>query len=109
MDAGKVLTVPTSAVIRSGSRDVVLVQHAEGRFEPRFVELGAEGDDYVQVGEGVAEGEKVVISANFLIDAESNLRAALSSFTPPGDAAGAPAPAVGAPPAAHDHHDHAGH
>jgi RND family efflux transporter MFP subunit len=109
MDSGKVLTVPTSAVIRSGSRDVVLVQHAEGRFEPRFVQLGAEGDDYVQVGEGVAEGEKVVISANFLIDAESNLRAALSSFTPPGDGADAPAPAVGAPPAAHDHHDHAGH
>jgi len=108
---GKVLTVPTSAVIRSGSRNVVLVQVAEGRFEPRSVKLGAEGDDHVQVREGVAEGERVVVSANFLIDAESNLRAALSSFTPPGEAVATPAPANAAPSAAPapDHHDHEGH
>ena len=104
--AGRVLTVPTSAVIRSGTRELVLVQMAEGRFEPRPVKLGVESDQYVQVREGVADGEKVVVSANFLIDAESNLRAALSSFTPPGDAAAAPAHA--APPAGHDH-NHEGH
>ena len=90
--AGKVLTVPTSAVIRSGTREVVLVQVGAGRFEPRAVVLGAQGDDYVQVREGVAEGEQVVVSANFLIDAESNLRAALSSFTPPRAGAGRTGP-----------------
>jgi Cu(I)/Ag(I) efflux system membrane fusion protein len=110
--ATPVLTVPNSAVIRSGTRNVLLVQVAEGRFEPRPVELGMEGDQYVQVREGLAAGEKVVVSANFLIDAESNLRAALSSFASPGDAS--PAPATdGAPPAAgHDHnhgHNHEGH
>jgi RND family efflux transporter MFP subunit len=103
--AGRVLTVPTSAVIRSGDREVVLVQVGEGRFEPRSVKLGAEGDDHVQVREGVAEGEKVVVSANFLIDAESNLRAALASFTPPADAA----PVNGAPAAAHEHHEQPEH
>lgn len=106
--AGKVLTVPSSAVIRSGTREVVLVQVGAGRFEPRAVVLGAQADDYVQVREGVAEGEQVVVSANFLIDAESNLRAALSSFTPPQQGPGAPAPAA-ADTAAAAGHDHKGH
>jgi Cu(I)/Ag(I) efflux system membrane fusion protein len=78
--ASPVLTVPTSAVIDSGVRQIVLVQLAEGRFEPRTVTLGTRGDDYVEVLEGVAEGERVVTSANFLIDAESNLKAALSGL-----------------------------
>lgn len=107
--AGKVLTVPASSVIRSGAREVVLVQVGDGRFEPRPVTLGAQDDEYVQVREGVAAGERVVVSANFLIDAESNLRAALSGFVPPGDAPAEPAPAAGAAPPAHAHHDHAGH
>ena len=76
----KVLTVPSSAVIDSGTRQVVLVQLAEGRFEPRNVKLGNRSADYVEVLEGIAEGEQVVTSANFLIDAESNLKAALSGF-----------------------------
>ena len=76
----KVLTVPTSAVIDSGTRQVVLVRLAEGRFEPRTVTLGSRSDDYVEVLAGVAEGEQVVTSANFLIDAESNLKAALSGL-----------------------------
>jgi len=67
-------------VIDSGVRQVVLVQLAEGRFEPRTVTLGTRGDDYVEVLEGVREGELVVTSANFLIDAESNLKAALSGL-----------------------------
>jgi Cu(I)/Ag(I) efflux system membrane fusion protein len=58
-----------------------LVDKGEGRFEPRDVKLGHRGNGYVEVREGVAEGEPVVISANFLIDAESNLRAALQTFT----------------------------
>ncbi len=77
---GKVLTVPTSAVIFGGTRQTVLVELAEGRFEPREVKLGMQGKDYVEVLEGVGEGEKVVVSANFLIDSESNLKAAVSGF-----------------------------
>jgi len=76
----KVVTVPTSAVIDSGTRQTVLVQKAEGRFEPREVKLGARGDDYVEVKEGVKEGEPVVVAANFLIDSESNLKAALGGM-----------------------------
>ena len=77
---GKVLTVPASAVIDSGTRQIVLVQKAEGRFEPREVSLGARSENYVEVLEGVAEGERVVAAANFLIDAESNLKAALGGL-----------------------------
>ncbi len=77
---GAVLTVPTSAVIDSGTRQVVLVQKQEGRFEPRDVKLGARSDDRVEVLEGVSEGEMVVVAANFLIDAESNLKAAIGGL-----------------------------
>jgi len=78
--AASVVTVPNSAVIDSGSKQVVIVQLAEGRFEPRVVKLGARGGEFVQVLEGVKEGEMVVSSANFLIDAESNLKAALGGM-----------------------------
>jgi Cu(I)/Ag(I) efflux system membrane fusion protein len=67
-------------VLDSGSRQVVLVEKGEGRFEPRPVKLGRRGQDYFEVLEGVTQGESVVTSATFLIDAESNLRAALQSF-----------------------------
>lgn len=79
-DGSQMLTIPTSAVIDSGMRQVVLVQLGEGRFEPREVRLGSRNENYVEVLEGVAQGEQVVTAANFLIDAESNLRAALGSF-----------------------------
>ncbi len=84
---GKVLTVPVSAVIDSGTRSIVLVQLAEGHFEPREVKLGSRTDSYVEVMSGVNEGEMVVVAANFLIDAESNLKAAIGGF----GASGAPA------------------
>jgi membrane fusion protein, copper/silver efflux system len=77
---GKVLAVPDSAVLDSGARQVVLVELGAGRFEPRVVKLGIRGGGYVEVLEGVKAGEAVVVSANFLIDAESNLKAALSGF-----------------------------
>jgi RND family efflux transporter MFP subunit len=98
---GKVLTVPISAVIDSGTRRIVLVQLAEGRFEPREVKLGSRTDTYVAVMDGVKEGEQVVVSANFLIDAESNLKAAIAGFGTSGPngapgAAGTPAQAPGA-------------
>ena len=78
--AGKVLTVPASAVIDSGTRQIALVQLSEGRFEPREISLGGRGDNYVEVLNGVAGGERVVVAANFLIDAESNLKAALGGI-----------------------------
>ncbi|HMA49260.1 MAG TPA: efflux RND transporter periplasmic adaptor subunit [Magnetospirillaceae bacterium] len=81
---GTVLMVPSSAVIDSGVRQVVLLDKGDGRFVPREVKLGARGDGVVQILEGLDAGDSVVTSANFLIDAESNLKAALQSFA--GDA-----------------------
>lgn len=76
----KVVTIPNSAVIDSGTRRIVLVQAGEGRFEPREVRLGQRSDNQVEVLDGIKEGEAVVVAANFLIDAESNLKAAVGSF-----------------------------
>jgi Cu(I)/Ag(I) efflux system membrane fusion protein len=84
-DGAPTPTVPDSAVLDTGQRQVVLVDRGEGRFEPRVVKLGARGRDRVQVLDGVKVGERVVVGANFLIDAESNLRAALQSFSTGGD------------------------
>ena len=80
-----VLAVPDSAVIDSGTRQVVLVEKGEGRFAPRAVKVGARGGGFIEIREGVTEGERVVTGANFLIDAESNLKAALEGL-----AAGSP-------------------
>jgi Cu/Ag efflux protein CusF len=93
---GKVLTVPRSAVLDTGTRQVVLIERGEGQFEPRTVKLGMYADEYVEVLDGVREGEKVVVSANFLIDAESNLKAALGAF---GTSAGAETKPAAAPQA----------
>jgi Cu(I)/Ag(I) efflux system membrane fusion protein len=75
-----VLTIPDSAVMDSGSRQAVFVDKGAGRYEPRQVKIGHRGGGYVEVRQGLAEGEPVVIAANFLIDAESNLNAALNGF-----------------------------
>jgi len=80
-------SVPVSAVIDSGTRQIVLIRQGEGRFEPREVRLGARSDEYVEILAGVREGEQVVVAANFLIDAESNLRAAVSGLSASGDGA----------------------
>ena len=80
-EGGAVTAVPDSAVIDSGTKQVVLVAKGEGRFEPRAVKLGRRGEGYVEVTEGLKQGEEVVTSATFLIDAESNLRAALQTFS----------------------------
>jgi len=79
-DGGPVASVSDSAVIDSGTRQVVLVAKGEGRFEPRAVKLGRRGEGYAEITDGLKPGEEVVTSANFLIDAESNLKAALQSF-----------------------------
>jgi len=79
-----VLSVPDSAILDTGTRQAVFVDKGDGRFEPRDVKLGRRGDGYVEVRDGVAEDERVVVSANFLIDAESNLKAALKGFSEAG-------------------------
>ena len=80
-----VLTIPESAGDgRRPARRRCSSTRGEGRFEPREVKLGHRGGGYVQVREGVADGEPVVVSANFLIDAESNLKAALKGFSDAG-------------------------
>ena len=76
-----VLSVPESAVMDTGSRQAVFVDKGQGRLEPRAVKVGQRGDGYVEIRQGVAEGEPVVVSANFLVDAESNLKAALKGFS----------------------------
>jgi membrane fusion protein, copper/silver efflux system len=76
----KRLSVPDSAVLDSGNRQLVLVRRDEGKFEPREIKVGARGDGYVEVVDGIREGENVVVAANFLIDSESNLRSAINAF-----------------------------
>ena len=98
-----VLTVPESAVIDSGKRQIVLVQRGEGRFEPREIRTGSRGDNFIEVLEGLKAGEEVVVAANFLIDAESNLQAAiggLGGHAGHGGAAADAAPASTASPPA---------
>ncbi|WP_315765353.1 MULTISPECIES: efflux RND transporter periplasmic adaptor subunit [unclassified Bradyrhizobium] len=80
-DAAPVLAVADSSVLDTGTRQVVLVDKSEGRYEPRQVKLGRRGGGYIEVRDGLSAGEAVVTSANFLIDAESNLKAALKSFS----------------------------
>jgi Cu(I)/Ag(I) efflux system membrane fusion protein len=75
-----VLAVPESAVLDSGSQQTVIVDRGGGKFEPKQVQLGRRGDGYVEVREGIEDGDLVVTSANFLIDAESNLKAALKGL-----------------------------
>lgn len=76
----EVLSVPVSAVIDSGKHTIVIVARGPGLFAPRTVTVGQRGDEYVEIRAGLTKGEQVVTSALFLIDAESNLKAALSGL-----------------------------
>jgi membrane fusion protein, copper/silver efflux system len=80
-----VLAVPDNAILDTGSRQSVLIDKGQGRFEPREVKLGRRGGGYVEIREGISEGDAIVVAANFLIDAESNLKAALKGFSEAGD------------------------
>src|SRR5256885_405765 len=89
---GKQLIIPASGVLQSGTREIVFVSRGDGYLEPREVQLGARAGDHFIVSKGLKEGEQIVTSANFLIDSESQLQAALGSFVPPppgGGSAGA--------------------
>jgi Cu(I)/Ag(I) efflux system membrane fusion protein len=74
------ITVPAESVIRTGQRDVVVVALGGGRFAPREVVLGPQGNGHIQVLEGLADGDEIVTSAQFLIDSESNLREAIQKM-----------------------------
>jgi len=89
------LAVPTEAVIRSGTRTNAVVALGEGRFEPREIELGLDtGDGWLEVTSGLAEAEEIVVSSQFLIDSESNLREAVRKLLAR-DEAEAASPATG--------------
>jgi len=81
-DLGARLAIPKDAVLRSGSRNVVFVSPSEGTFEPREVELGLELPDRWEVTRGLTAGERVLAAANFFLDAESKLKAALAEARP---------------------------
>src|SRR5579859_1446569 len=86
---GSQLVIPASGVLQSGTREIVFAERSDGYIEPREVQLGARvGDDFI-VLKGLKAGEHIVTSANFLIDSESQLQAALGSFVPPPPGAGA--------------------
>ncbi|HEV2489412.1 MAG TPA: efflux RND transporter periplasmic adaptor subunit [Candidatus Acidoferrales bacterium] len=88
---GDQLVIPVSGVLQSGTRQIVFVDNGGGYLEPRDVQLGSQaGDDYI-VLKGLKAGERIITSANFLIDSESQLQAAIGSFTPPPPGAGAAA------------------
>ena len=88
------VVVPSEAVVDTGEQQYVFVTRDGGRFEPRSVKLGTRAGDRVEIKEGLAEGETVVTTANFLIDSESRLRAAIDK-PPAGNPAPAPAPTSG--------------
>lgn len=74
------LVVPTQALIHSGERHLAIVSLGDGKFQPREVEPGAEADGYYQILKGLHQGERIVTSAQFLIDSESNLKAAFGKM-----------------------------
>ena len=77
---GKKPVIPENAVIRSGVKDVVIISLGNGKFKPQEIQLGGYADGYYQVLNGLSEGNTIVTSAQFLIDSESNLKAAISQF-----------------------------
>jgi Cu(I)/Ag(I) efflux system membrane fusion protein/cobalt-zinc-cadmium efflux system membrane fusion protein len=88
---GRHVTIPTSGVFRSGKRSIVFVDRGGGYLEPREVELGPQAGEEFVVLKGLKAAERIVTSANFLIDSESQLQAAIGSFIPPPPGAGAAA------------------
>lgn len=79
-DLGSKPIVPENAVIRSGMNNVVILSLGNGKFKPQEIQLGGYADGYYQVLNGLREGNTIVTSAQFLIDSESNLKAAISQF-----------------------------
>lgn len=80
VDLGKRLSVPEGAIIDTGLRQIAIVDRGQGQFEPREVTVGIKVDDDIEVIKGLKAGERVVTSANFLIDSESKLREAVKGM-----------------------------
>jgi len=80
VDGGTGLAVPAEAVLPTGEHNIVFVDKGGGRLEPRYVQLGGKFGDFYEVKGGLAAGERVVSSANFLVDAESEVQGALKSW-----------------------------
>jgi Cu(I)/Ag(I) efflux system membrane fusion protein len=74
------LTISTGAVVPTGSKYIAFVDHGGGKLEPRQIEIGAHSGDYYEVVSGLSEGERVVSSANFLVDAESRIQGVLKTW-----------------------------
>jgi multidrug efflux pump subunit AcrA (membrane-fusion protein) len=83
-----VIAVPEQALIRTGGRDLAIIALGGGRFRPREVRVGRMADGYAEILEGLSEGDSLVTSAQFLIDSESNLRAAVEQLRAGGPHAG---------------------
>jgi Cu(I)/Ag(I) efflux system membrane fusion protein len=90
VDLGERLVAPRNAVLRTGEQQIAFVDKGRGIFEVRLVTVGVTSDEYVEITNGLREGERVVSSANFLIDAESNVQGVLRRMT--GEAPDAPPP-----------------
>jgi RND family efflux transporter MFP subunit len=88
---GNQLVIPVSGVLQSGTRQIVFVDRGVGYLEPRDVLLGPQAGDQYIVLKGLKAGERIITSANFLIDSESQLQAAIGSFAPPPPGVGAAA------------------
>jgi Cu(I)/Ag(I) efflux system membrane fusion protein len=80
IDAGEQLAVPVNVVLPTGKHNIVFVDKGQGELQPRFVQLGQQYGDYYEIKSGLNEGERVVASGNFLIDAESQIQGALKSW-----------------------------
>src|SRR6516162_7517449 len=93
---GRQLVIPSSGVLQAGTRQVAFIDHGQGYLEPREVETGPRIEDRIVVLKGLRAGDRIVTSANFLVDSEAQLQAAIGSFAPPPPGAGAAA-AMNAP------------
>ena len=109
VSARNALTVPSLAVLRTGQRDVVVVDVGEGRFAPREVTLGHQSAGFVEVIDGLSQGESVVTSAQFLIDSEASLQEAVQKLLAQRQAAEGPAAAAEGEAAVPVTPDHSGH
>jgi Cu(I)/Ag(I) efflux system membrane fusion protein len=76
-----VVSLPNNAIIDTGDRQIVFIDLGDGRFQPKDVKLGMRGEDETEITKGVKAGDRVVVAANFLLDAESNLNSALNALT----------------------------
>ena len=85
---GRQLVIPAAGALQAGTREIAFIDRGGGYFEPREIEVGPRLDDHVVVLKGLHAGERIVSSANFLVDSESQLQAAMGSFVPPPPGAG---------------------